>query len=89
MSGKPSRYQDHIPGPDEISALDATQFKTYENLLRRMAQRQGWKLTKNGRRDPRALDYGRYYLVSAKGKYRLTPKAGASLPEVHRLLLGE
>ena len=31
--------------------------------LRRMADRQGLKLVKSGRRDPRALDFGKYQLV--------------------------
>jgi hypothetical protein len=34
--------------------------KTRENLVRRMLARQGYKLSKSRRRDPRALDYGRY-----------------------------
>ena len=32
--------------------------KVRENRLRRMAKRQGLHLVKNGRRDPRAIDYG-------------------------------
>lgn len=39
-----------------------TQFKTRENRLRRVAERQGLALTKTRRRDPRAIDYGHYYL---------------------------
>ena len=34
-----------------------------ENRLRRMAGRQGLRLIKNPRRDPRAVDYGTYMLV--------------------------
>jgi hypothetical protein len=37
--------------------------KTYENLLRRVAKRQGFELVKSRRRDPRATTYGRYLLV--------------------------
>lgn len=37
--------------------------KVRENRLRRMALRQGFKLMKNRRRDPRARDYGIWYLV--------------------------
>jgi hypothetical protein len=40
--------------------------KVRENLLRRMADRQGLALTKSRRRDPRALDYGRYRLVRGR-----------------------
>jgi hypothetical protein len=34
-----------------------------ENRLRRMADRQGLRLMKSRRRDPRAVDYKRYMLV--------------------------
>ena len=34
-----------------------------ENRLRRMAKRQGLHLVKNGRRDPRAIDYGTWRIV--------------------------
>ena len=38
--------------------------KIRENRLRRAAQRQGLVLVKSRRRDPRATDYGRYWLAS-------------------------
>ena len=37
--------------------------KVRENRLRRMAKRQGLRLVKNGRRDPRATDYGTWCIV--------------------------
>ena len=37
--------------------------KVRENRLRRMADRQGLRLTRSRRRDPLALDYGAYWLV--------------------------
>lgn len=37
--------------------------KVYENRLRRVAERQGLRLIKSRRRDPRATDYGMYALV--------------------------
>lgn len=37
--------------------------KVLENRLRRAARRQGLLLEKARRRDPRALDYGRYALL--------------------------
>jgi hypothetical protein len=40
--------------------------KIRENRLRRMAKRQGLELRASGRRDPRALDYGKYVLVNAE-----------------------
>jgi hypothetical protein len=39
--------------------------KVRENRLRRMAERQGLQLTKSRRRDPRAVDYGVYWLADA------------------------
>lgn len=38
--------------------------KTKENLLRRMADRQGLRLLKSRARDPRDLTYGGYQLVN-------------------------
>jgi hypothetical protein len=40
--------------------------KVFENRLRRMAARQGLELRKTRRRDPLALDYGRYQLVEIR-----------------------
>jgi hypothetical protein len=37
--------------------------KTRENQLRQKANRQGMRLVKSARRDPDALDYGRYHLA--------------------------
>lgn len=42
--------------------------KVRENRLRRVAKRQGLALKANGRRDPRALDFGKYALVDAETK---------------------
>lgn len=44
-----------------LSSMDTAQ-KVRENRLRRMAARQGLRLEKSRRRDPRALDYGTYRL---------------------------
>ena len=41
--------------------------KVRENRLRRAAARQGLRLEKSRRRDERALDYGRYWLVDGPG----------------------
>jgi hypothetical protein len=38
--------------------------KVRENRLRQVAQRQGLRLEKSRRRDPRALTYGTYRLVN-------------------------
>jgi hypothetical protein len=42
------------------------QEKVHENRLRRMADRQGLRLEKSKRRDPRAYDYGTYQLVEVQ-----------------------
>ncbi len=43
----------------------STDEKVRENRVRRMAERQGLRLVKSRRRDPRALDYGGYWLLNA------------------------
>ena len=40
--------------------------KVRENRLRRMAERQGLTITKSRRRDPRATDYGIYWIADAR-----------------------
>jgi hypothetical protein len=40
--------------------------KVRENRLRRAAERQGLRLVKSRRRDPRAFDYGKYMLVDSE-----------------------
>lgn len=37
--------------------------KVRENRLRRMAERQGLQLVKSRRRDPNAVDFGKFMLV--------------------------
>lgn len=56
--------------------------KVRENLLRRMAERQGYTLHKSRRRDPRATDYGTFTLTPAKGK----PRVFTSVDEVEQFL---
>lgn len=52
---------------DEQQELDedamALAEKVRENRLRRAAERQGFKLSKSRRRDPRATDYGGFMLI--------------------------
>ena len=40
--------------------------KVYENRLRQIAERQGLRLIKSRRRDPRALDYGGWRIVDTR-----------------------
>ena len=67
--------------------------KVRELRLRRMAARQGLRLEKSRRRDPRAMDFGRYMLVDTftntivAGELN-TPRA-LDLDDVEAYLKGE
>lgn len=63
--------------------------KVRENLLRRMATRRGLALTKSRRRDPRALDYGKYWIADARTNALLTPEQGMDLDEIEEWLNAE
>jgi ribosomal protein L34 len=63
----------------------STQEKVRENRLRRMATRQGLQLVKSRRRDPRALDYGTYWLVDESG----VEVASGDADAIERWLTGE
>src|SRR5262249_22985644 len=52
---------------DMLLSMDQKE-KVRENRLRRMAARQGLKLSRTRRLDSLAIDYGTYHLVPAKGK---------------------
>ena len=58
-------------GPDE---------RVRENRLRRMAERQGLRLVKSRRRDPRAIDDGTYMLVNAQINGVAAGTAGTGRP---------
>jgi hypothetical protein len=62
--------------------------KVRENRLRRAAHRQGITLMKSRRRDPRAFDYGVYWLAD-ENEWLLTPEQGITLDEIEAWLLGE
>ena len=55
-----------MPAAKDLSSMTDAEFKVFENRLRRMAKRQGLRLEKTRRRDPRALDYGKYMLVNVE-----------------------
>ena len=52
---------------DTLLGMDQDE-KVRENWLRRIAARQGYKLSKTRRFDPLAIDFGTYRLIPAKGK---------------------
>jgi hypothetical protein len=60
--------------------------KVRENRLRRMAARQGLKLTRSRRRDPRALDYGLYWLTDTRTNALVSPEAGLDIDATERFL---
>jgi len=66
--------------------------KVRENRLRRMADRQGFRLQKSGARDPRALTFGGYQLVDLQGNEvhggegNVGRGFAASLEEIERFL---
>lgn len=67
-----------------------TGYKVYENRLRRMAERQGLRLEKSRRRDPRAHDYGTYMLIDVATRAVVASGAsayGLALDDVERALL--
>jgi len=70
------------------------QYKIWENLARRMAQRQGLRLEKCRRRDPHAYDYETYQLVTVVGKHGIYASGfetgyGLTLVDVFEILTEE
>jgi hypothetical protein len=61
--------------------MDNTE-KIHEQRLRRTAERRGYRLNRSKRRDPRAYDFGKYYVTDAFTKYLLTSEQGITLDEV-------
>jgi hypothetical protein len=72
----------------------STTDKVRENRLRRMAERQGLVLRKSRRRDPRAIDYRRFYLTDRLSGdivsgYRPGLGPGYTLDEIEHYLTSE
>lgn len=65
----------------------STNDKVRENRLRRSAARQGLTLTRSRRRDPRAVDFGRYWLANGDGEIQCDPE-GLTIDQVEEKLLG-
>lgn len=63
------------------------EIKARENRARRAAERQGYKLVKSARRDPRVNDYGRWWLVDVETTALVVgDRWGALLSEVEEWL---
>ena len=75
--------QDQGDGYD-LGMSAGTQGKARENRARRAAARQGIHLRKSKTRDPRALTFGRWYLVGSDH----VDAAGYTLDQVERILTG-
>lgn len=69
-----------------VPAVTDVDGKIRENRLRRMAKRQGLHLHRSRRRDPRAVDYGLYFLVRSADIDREVPTAGLTLDQVEQYL---
>lgn len=54
-------------GCGTLTSMVGSTAKVYENRLRRMAKRQGLELRKSKRKDPRALDFGRWAIFTEGG----------------------
>jgi hypothetical protein len=51
-----------------------------------MAKRQGLTVTKSRRRDPRALDYGMYYVSDARSNTLESSEQGMNIDELEAFL---
>ena len=60
--------------------------KINRDRLRRVAARQGYRLSRSARRDPRALDYGRYWVLDQSGTVIYGDGPGVSLDQAARFL---
>src|SRR5262245_9437932 len=65
-----------------------TDDKIRENRLRRVAERQGLRIIKSRRRDPRALDYGGY-MLSDESNNSVMGRYWRTLDEIETYLLGD
>lgn len=71
----------------EKTEMTDTEFKVYENRIRRAAARQGLRLVKSRRRDPRAYDYQKYWLFdSQSGNVDYGDQTGFCLADVEAYL---
>ncbi|MGV9837066.1 hypothetical protein ACWDUL_23150 [Nocardia niigatensis] len=63
--------------------------KVRENRIRRAAARQGLRLVKSRRRDPRATDFERYWLYDSRNRIAFGDKQGTTLDAVEARLRGD
>jgi hypothetical protein len=70
-----------------LSRMASTEERVRENRLRRVAARRGFKLTRSRRRDPKALDYGLYWLTDTRTGDPVSPEAGLTIDEMEERFL--
>jgi hypothetical protein len=70
-----------MKGPTMPAATEQDE-KVRENRLRRMAERQGLKLSKSPRRDPHAIDYGCWMIVDRDANTVVAGTAGTGRPNM-------
>ena len=64
-----------------------TERKVRENRARRIAKRRGFSLKRSARRDPQALDYGKYWLIDLQhGGSVFADQWGVELEQVEEWL---
>ncbi|WP_329412753.1 hypothetical protein OG563_09500 [Nocardia vinacea] len=63
--------------------------KVRENRLRRAASRQGLRLVKSRRRDPRATDFERFWLYDHRDRIVYGGKPGTTLDAIEARLQGD
>jgi len=65
-----------------------TEEKVRENRLRRVAERQRLRIVKSRRRDPRAVDYGRFWVYKLGDELIFGGDTGATVSELEAFLDG-
>ncbi len=66
-----------------------TQEKVRENRLRRAADRQRLRIVKSRRRDPRAVDYGKFWVYKTDDELIFGGNTGATVSELEAFLDGD
>lgn len=77
----------NVPALHEIVALTPSEFKIYENRLRRMARRQGLRLEKSRARDQRSYAYNTYQLTT--GGYTIIERGCTALRTPGQVVYGD
>jgi hypothetical protein len=85
-SGIGSRILSGMASSITTGIEEVTEEKVRENRVRRMAERQRLQLVKSRRRDPKAYDFGRYWLHDQSGEVVVGGDDGTNLDEIERWL---